>query len=111
MFGMILVVAGLLPRPEPPVCLDLKLHDADVREVASLLSLPAFLKTKLAGKVGLVELHVRGTRFDVVATGWRVPGDPISRLEATGDWRTKKAQVKMWALGGLVEYEGRFALP
>jgi hypothetical protein len=102
-----LVLAAALAAPGPPVHLDVVLKDADVAQVASLLSLPAWLRPKLVGRVGLVKISVRGERFELAATHWRVPGDPVTRLTAVGDWRARTVHVKVEALGGLVEYLGR----
>jgi hypothetical protein len=103
--GLFLAAALALAVPAPPTVVTLK--DADVAQVASLLSLPAYLKPKLVGRVGLIQLTIRGTRFELTTKSWRIPGDPIKSLTAKGDWKAGTVSVKAEVLGGLLEYEGR----
>lgn len=104
MTGLFLAVALVVPGP-PPVVVTLK--NADVAQVASLLNVPAFLKPKLVGRVGLVTLTIRGEKFDLTTRGWRIPGDPVKSLTAKGDWKAGTVSVKAEVLGGLLEYDGR----
>lgn len=84
------------------------LTELDVRELVRLVpGLPAWLRPKLVGRVGKVTLTVRGDRFELTAEGFRVPGDPVRRVTATGDLRARTVTAKVHALGGLLEYDGR----
>lgn len=105
MIASLVVAVALAAAPSPPVVVTLK--DADVAQVTSLLNVPAFLKSKLVGRVALVTLTIRGTRFELTTKGWRIPGDPVRSLKATGDWKAGTVSVKAEVLGGLLEYDGR----
>jgi hypothetical protein len=83
------------------------IRDADVRSIAGLFDLPVWLKPKLVGRVSLVTLDVKGDRFELKATGFRVPGDPVSKVEASGDLKARTVTVKAFALGGVLEYDGK----
>jgi hypothetical protein len=82
-------------------------RDAEVKAVAGLFDLPKWLDGKLRGRVGLVTLTIKGDSFTLTAAGFKVPGDPVSRVEATGDLKARTVTVKAWALGGLLEYDGK----
>jgi hypothetical protein len=92
---------------------DVRLKDVDVAEVAALLGdeLPAWLKPKLKGKIGVVTIAVRGDRLTLAATGFRIPGDPVARLDLEADLKTRKFTAKIKALGGLAIVAGELPKP
>lgn len=82
-------------------------HDADAGQVTALFDLPAGIRTRLVGKIGSVVLTVHGDALTLVATGFRLKGDWLSRIEATGDLKAKTVRAKVFAFGGLIEYSGK----
>jgi hypothetical protein len=84
------------------------LREANAADLTGLFDLPAWMARWFAGgRVGLVELKITGDRFELTASKFRIKGDPVSRVEATGNLKDKTVAVKAYALGGLLTYEGR----
>jgi hypothetical protein len=101
--GTLTLRSGTHPRRERG-----HVRDAEVKAVAGLFDLPAVVKAKLTGRIGLVTLDREGGRPDAAATGFRgMPGDPVSRIEATADLKARTVTVKAFALGGVLEYDGK----
>jgi hypothetical protein len=82
-------------------------READAAQLAALFDLPPWLKPKLVGRVGRVDLKVTGDKFDLTATGFRIPGDPVARVEAAGDTKANTVRVKARVFGGTLEYDGK----
>jgi hypothetical protein len=108
---MIPLVVLAFTFPPPPPTATLTLRDADVATLASLVEFPAWLKPKLVGRVGLVVLVIRGDRFELKADHFRIPGDPIKSVVATGSLAAGTVKVRAEAFGGLAEFEGRVPSP
>ena len=87
---------------------EVRVADADVREVTKLFSIPDWLKGKLTGRIGSVVLTIHGDALSLTATKFHgAAGELVSRIEATGDLKAKTVKARMFCLGGLVEYAGR----
>lgn len=82
-------------------------RDADAAQVAAAFDLPAWLRPRLVGRIGEVRIVVAGDTFELRATKFRIPGDPVARVEASGNTKDRTVRVKAYAFGGLLEYEGR----
>jgi hypothetical protein len=108
---------GMATGLKAPRHLDVKLNDVDAVEVSALLgdALPASIRDKMRGRIGLVELAIRGDAVTVKASQFRLIGDWLAKAEGTLDLKTRKYKMKMWAFGGLLEAEGKlpeeFAMP
>jgi hypothetical protein len=100
---------GLATGLKAPRHVDVKLNDVDAAEVAALIgdALPATFRDKLRGRIGLVELAIRGDSVSVKANQFRLVGDWLAKAEGTFDLKTRKYKLKMWAFGGLLEAEGK----
>lgn len=83
------------------------IHDADAGQVTALFDLPAGIRTRLVGRIGSVVLTVKGDALTLTATGFRLRGDWLSRIEATGDLKKKTYTARIYAFGGLATVDGK----
>jgi hypothetical protein len=91
-----------------PSTVHILVKDAKVEELVKGIGgdLPAWLKPKLVGRIGQVVIDVKGDDVAVTATSFRIPGDPVSRIEVKANLKTRGYKAKLYALGGLAEAEG-----
>lgn len=86
--------------------IDVRITEVDAAELAKLFDLPAWLAPKLVGKVGLVELTVKGDALTLKASKFRIPGDFVSRVDMRADLKTRAYAAKLYVFGGLAEVTG-----
>lgn len=82
------------------------IREADAAQVAAMFDLPAFLKGKVKGRIGEVRVVVSGDTFTLKATGFRIPGNFIQKVEASGDMKSGFMKAKIYAFNGLAEFDG-----
>jgi len=100
------VLPIVIPRAD--LQFDVTLKELDAAQVAALLGdgLPAALRDKFRGRIGQVVMTVHAETLTVKATGFRMPGDWVSRIEGTMDLKTREYKAKLYAFGGLMEIAG-----
>jgi hypothetical protein len=100
--GSLLVRTGLTQD------IDLKLTEVNVEELVKVFpDVPAPVAKLAKGRIGLVTVTVRGDVATLKATKFRIPKDPVSRVEATLNTKTNEYKAKIYAFGGLIEVEGK----
>ncbi len=105
----LLEILSALPFGEAHITM----KDVDVKPLAELLSQDKnlyFLKG-FRGKIDLIKADIVGAKAGIVMSGFHIKGDPVKRVEVVADFKVRTYTAKVYALGGLITYEGSFSAP
>ena len=112
---LLLSVSVAYPVPVIPfgiskadLSMEVTFKELDAAQVTGLLgdAVPSAFRDKFRGKIGKVVLTIHAETMTVKATGFRMPGDWLSRVEGTMDLKTRAYTAKLYAFGGLMEVSG-----
>jgi hypothetical protein len=99
---------GAPPQDAPkPLVLDITLKNVDAKQLLSSMGVAEPVRNFINGKIGEIRITLNGDDFTITASKFRLQFDPISRIDVKGNLKQNTLVVKVYALGGLLEYEGK----